>query len=228
MRRLLVVAVLACGFSGPVWAQAVSNTTQTTSTSSSTTLRDTTLAPININSYQTRLIGLLQGDPTLYFDQTFAFPFADSTVQSGVLAAQSALRAATPDPLSFFGPSLLSSLTTLQFSNTTTTQIGDPLLIDRLLTAERSIGPTTIIIDNRDLGGTAFFVQLGTQNVNINTHSLFQITREIQTTNNYSIFDTWQILGVRRSTSVPEPGSLALLAVGLLSVVLIRRRRLQH
>ena len=256
MRRLLILALFACGLSGPAWAQ--DNSTVTTSTSRTPdTFVDTTLAPININTFSTRLIGLLQGDPTLYFDQTFAFAFADPAVQGGVLAAQSALGAATPDPLSFFGPTLLSSLSSLLSSNMTTTVLGNPLLTETVGFGD-SIGPTTIQIGDLGLcaglqtttfpfpyvggfsevidypfgcsGGTGpmFTVVPGSTNLNVNLNSQFQFTREIQTTNTFSVLDTWRILGVRPTTSVPEPGTLVLLTEGLLGLALLRRRRLLH
>jgi hypothetical protein len=42
---------------------------------------------------------------------------------------------------------------------------------EEAITLEETIGPGTIIIGDRDAGGTAFEVLAGTQNVNVNTHT---------------------------------------------------------
>ncbi|MFZ1547469.1 MAG: hypothetical protein WAT12_10280, partial [Candidatus Nitrotoga sp.] len=44
---------------------------------------------------------------------------------------------------------------------------------EQAVTLEDTIGPGTIIIGDRDAGGTAFQVLAGTQNLNVNTHTTF-------------------------------------------------------
>ncbi|HMS81554.1 MAG TPA: hypothetical protein PKC20_18930, partial [Burkholderiaceae bacterium] len=78
-----------------------------------------------------------------------------------------------------------------------------------------------------DQPGT-FFVIAGTSNSNVNTNFQFEFTREIVTTETFSVLDTWRLLGTPQRDpggggggggggQVPLPGSLALLAAGLLA-----------
>lgn len=209
------------------WATpiGVTNTTITSSTSSSSFFNDTLLPALRIDTYRTRLLGLLQGDATLYFDQTYAAPFGDATVNAGIAAAMAALTGANAgNPLSFSGPTLDSSLSTLLSSTTLTTQIG--VTDTQTITLEDTVGPGTIIIGDRDNGGTAFVVLAGTNNLNVNTHSHFDFFREIQVTDTYDIFDTWRLIGTPVTVgAVPEPGTIPLLALGLAMVMFGRARR---
>ena len=218
---LLVLGVLSSPGAG---AQSTNNTI-TTSTSSSQFLDDTLLPAIRINTYRTRLLGLLQGDGTHFYDQTFATPFGDASVTAGVAAAMAVLTGANAgDPLSFLGPTLDGSIESLLSSSTATTQIGDPQ-ITLSIQLEDTIGPGTIIIGDRDNGGTAFEVLAGTNNINTNTHTHYLFNREIQTTDEYEIFDTWRLIGVPQTVSVPEPGTMSLLALGLLGMLASGMRR---
>lgn len=235
---LPLLALLAAGllFGNDAWAQGATNDTTTTSTSRTPdTFNDTVLTPARIDTYQTRLFGLLQGDLTLYYDQTFSAPFADASVTAGVAAAMAALTGANAgNPLSFLGPSLDSSVTSLLSSTSVITQIGDPLQTGTVQ-FEETIGPINILVGDRGLcsgfdangyvfgcsGGTPvpFFVLAGNTNLNINENFQYLYTRNIQFTDRYEIFDTWQLLGAPQTVAVPEPGTLALLGLGLLGLI---------
>jgi hypothetical protein len=217
-------------------AQSTNNTI-TTSTEREATFIDTTLPTVRIDNFSTRLIGLLQGDPVLYYDQMFASPYGSAEVQAGLLAAQGVLDAASPDPLDFLAPVLQDSLATLLGSSTATNVLGiDPL--DQAnpiltITLEDTIGPVTIFTGDRRIcvslidglyfpaltctaNPIAFEVLAGTSNVNVNSHYEYQFTRQSQTTEAWDLLETWWLTGVPQPAApVPEPGALALVALGL-------------
>jgi hypothetical protein len=77
------------------------------------------------------------------------------------------------------------------------------------ITLEDAIGPATIIVGNRDNGGTAFEVLAGTSNTNVNTHTA-----------------TFQC--VAAVPALPLPGLVGMgLALGGIGAWMISRRR-QH
>ncbi len=236
-----MVALLAFGLCGAAAAQGPSNTTFTVSTSRSPdTFVDTILPTIRVDTFRTRLIGLLQGDPTLYYDQTFAVPFADASVQNGLLAAQAALDAASPDPLNFVGPSLLGSLSALLSSVEARSVTGETL--NETVTIEETIGPGFTMIGARGpceglltpatplslvycpADPQTYDVVVGTSNFNANSNLQVEYTRDVQTTETWELFQTWQIVGVPELAQVPAPAPLALLAIGLMAGLAARRR----
>lgn len=181
-------------------------------------MRHDSAATQRIDTYVTEIIGRVNGGATL-FDQTYAFAFGSSPVTAGLAGAQAALAGFFgANPFSLTGPTQLSSVQTL-FSSI----IGAPLETSRsetlTVTLEESIGPGTILIGNRDLGGIPFFVLPGTTNLNINTHTLFDIFRTITTTNTFNTVARYELVGTRSApTGVPEPATwaLALLALGFM------------
>jgi hypothetical protein len=249
MLRIAFASVLAATLfsSGPAWAQP-SNRSFTSSTSRTPdTFVDTVLPGQRIDTYQTRLLGMLQGDGTLYYDETFAVPFANPLVTAGVASAMARLTSENDgDPLTFLGPTLLTSNEGLLSSDTLATQIGDPTVALTVQTAV-AVGPDTVLVGDRGLcagfgadgyvfgcsGGTPFLVVAGSTNVNTNTNSQFQFTRTIQTTDRYEVFETWQLVGVPQTqppVAVPAPGSVALVVLGLVGLLSagVRRARRRH
>ncbi len=225
--------LLLCGLVcvGSAWADVgdsgATNVTTTTSTSRTPdTFTDNPLPDRRIDTYRTRLTGLLQGDATLFYDQTFAAPFGDAAVNAGVSAAMVALTSANSgNPLAFLGPSQVGSLSSLIDSNSTTTQVGEPL-VTPTGGLGNTTGPETVLIG--DLGNCAllktevfpfpyaegftsvqdypfecsggnpqsFEVVSGTTNINVNLDLQYHFTREIQLTETWELFETWTLIGV--------------------------------
>ncbi|MBL8342834.1 MAG: PEP-CTERM sorting domain-containing protein [Rubrivivax sp.] len=213
MRAGVALALLAAA--GASAAQGSANTL-TTSTSSSTTFVDTPQV-IRLDMFSTRLLGVLDDGATIY-DQVFNVAFADPLVQAAILSAQAALVAAgAPSAVTLSGPTLTSSVVTSTGSSTSATV--DNTLLTEILTLEDTIGPGTILIGNRDLGGVAFEVLAGTTNLNINTHTATEIFRTITTTTTFLTTSVYTLIGERAGGggTIPEPGSLALVSLALLA-----------
>jgi hypothetical protein len=166
-RFLLGVAALlpAAG-----WAvEGGTNNTITTSTSSS---QSVIFSGTGMASFLTRLQAIGQQPPG--FDLSFDKAFGDSTVQSAIAAARKILtNAGVPGAIANQGPVRIGSALTAfglpgAVLGSTSTQV---------VTLEDTIGPGTIIIGNRDIGGTAFAVLAGTSNLNVNTHTQTEITQ---------------------------------------------------
>ncbi len=223
--RIVASAVVVLNLSTAQLAHSAVIQTETASSSSSEAFNDT-FRTVRVDTYMTHLLAILDGTVTV-FDQTFSFQFSDFQVQSALGAAQAALvAAALPNGVIVTGPNESNTQTALVNSIFNTTI--DQSILTQTVTLEDTIGPGTIIIGNRDLGGVAFEVLAGTSNLNINTHTLTDIFRTITTTESFLTSSTWTFFGQSEKTggnTVPEPSSLALVLAALGGMTWATRRR---
>jgi len=196
--------------------------------------------PVNqtVNQYRTTLTALLNGGTTV-FQQTFAAPFSNPSVQNAVLAADALL---TGDAAAFGAPLLTSNSTALQSSVLsyvpTSTTLDLPTLIGcvyilasatcsnvavtNTTTDTVTFGPATIMIgpDSSD----QFVVQAGQVDINVNNDYTYTVDQNAITTNTYLTTQSYGIDGVTNS-SVPEPSSFAMLGAALVAGSAVLRRR---
>ena len=198
---------------------STSNTTFTTSTTHHSIFNRVDLPDERLDTFLTRLTGRIDAGPILA-DFSFDKPFADPIVQAAINTVKNNLSAlAAPDPLSFTGPSLLSSMNSLFGSSTDF--LGNQINHDeQTVTTTASLGPGTILIG--DDQSQTFFVQAGTTNYNTNTHTESFFDQVYQTTNTFKLKEHYEIVG---NTAVPEPTTGLLFAFGLGGMGLIKRKR---
>ena len=150
------------------WAQS-SSTTVTSSTSSSQAV---VFSGDGVARFLTRLQALGTQPPG--FDSSFNAAFGDPAVQAALTAARKILTdAGVPKAVADQGPVRVASTRTASgpAGGVTGSQTAS------VLSTEHTVGPGTILIGNRDTGGTPFNVLAGTSNINNNfdTHTdLFQ------------------------------------------------------
>lgn len=222
--------------------------TATCSTSRAEVFADT-LVRETTQTYSTRLLALLDGTTTVY-DQTFAAAFGTPALDAALVAAQAALAAAgLPDPVVVGVPVLASSGTAVIGSI-----VGAPVVTGTTQSSTTSagitVGPGTLLIGDLGLctgtgpifttspdsgfgvptncsGGSpqTFAVIQGEINTNTNVNTLTTISRTITTTDTLLTTALYTLTGTtQRSTSVPEPGTLALASLALPALALARRR----
>jgi PEP-CTERM motif-containing protein len=185
----------------------------------------------------TRLVAALDGGSTLY-DQVFAGLLGDTAVQNAILSAEAVLTAASVDPITFLGPSLLgtsastSTFVENDFSTATsffteTTTLGGPGCIAIGAGGGGVLLPTDPVAGCAPYSGPgqAFFVSPSTTDVNTNTVTDTTLLTHVTTTRQTLTTSTYQLLG--EVTAVPEPSTLALLGGGLVALAANFRRRVR-
>ena len=177
-----------------------------------------------MDTFAVELIGRMQGGATLY-DQTFNLAFLDPTVQAAVLTLEGVLT--TNGAASFIGPNLFSSNTSLIDSFV---QTSDPVTLSTDVSAATTtyIGDfpsTTIMIgDNQS---QAFTLLAGQVDYDTLITTLIHQAITTTTTNTYLTSMVYEIEGVAATgpAPVPEPATLGLMAVGLLGLSGVARRK---
>ena len=241
---------LACASAmaqGTCQTQPPAGFTAPCSTSRAEVFVDTT-ERVTVQTFSTRLLAVLDGTTTVY-DLSFAAAFADPVVQAALAAAEAALAAAAaPDPVALAGPTTPGATTSLIGSVT-----GSPVVTGSTVVLETTagimVGPGTIQIGDlglctgtgpvfrQDPGGTGvptncsgggpqtFAVIAGEINTNTNVNALTTTFRSITVTDTVLTSAVYTLAGTtQRSTSVPEPGTLALASLVLLAPALARSR----
>ena len=168
-------------------APSAMNTT-TTSTSSRTNIHDT---QVNINNYVTRVLGLATWDGPAagqgftdrnVYDNTLNSPSGSQEVTH---AYNDAVNEITRELDSTGGRGQIQISSDIQVqSNSSSNTVEDSRSSVQSVQTEFTIGPGTIIIGDRDSGGTVFNVIAGNTNTNINVHTETDINTTTTTTTN--------------------------------------------
>ena len=184
---LMVGLATLPGFAATPQAGTVVNTT-TSSTSSHTFIHDTA---VNVNNYVTRVLGLATwtgpGAENPFTDRqvysnAFNLPAGAQEVQHAVADAAAAVQQ-TLDSTGGRGQVQIGGDVSTTSSSSSST-VEDSRTVTQTATAEVTIGPGTVIIGDRDSGGSIFNVLAGQVNTNINIDTQTDINTTTTTTTN--------------------------------------------
>ena len=241
--RLSILSLLAAGLahaapSGPGPGGATLSTTTTGSL-----VTQIQAITQRVDRFETHIQGHLQGSNALLFDQVFGVAVGDPTVSSAIMAARSIL--AANGATSSSGPSLRSSALALQGSQLVAVHTDTPGR--QFQTFTNTIGPAEILIGDGDLHcagftedsahpgtGTAFgcnpslftHFTVAAGNINIDAHTHLVTNRLVTNTTTETWLTTqfYEVLGLQSANSVPEPGTLVLVAAALAALAMLGRR----
>ena len=160
----------------------------TNSTTSSYVVQDTVVSQ-RVNQYSTTLKATI-GSQTV-FEQTYAAAFSDPAVQAAVSAADAILTAdrATPG-----APVQTSSSSALQGSQSSYVLTGDTAATGNTTQSDSvTNGPAAITVGNNQTD--VFIVNLGQQDINVNTNTEYFADRNVVTTDTYLTTQTYTIQG---------------------------------
>ena len=221
----------------------MTNTTFSVSTTCSEQVMTTNLTQ-RVDQFSTELRVRQLGGPLL-LDQTFAAAFTDPVVQSALMNAQQLL--STQGATGFLGPTLLSNITTLTGS-TMSSKFIQTAPSQSFVTVSNTVGGIVnqklLSVQTGDIGqcqgvdaltglpfgcdpttGIQLTVAFGTQNLNANSHTLYTIGVTNTTTNTFLTSQSYELDGTRGPASIPEPGTLAPMALAMAGLWSLRFRR---
>jgi hypothetical protein len=170
---------------------------------------------LTVNDFSTTIDATLNGGASV-FDQTYALPYSDPTVQAAVAAAEAILAA---DNATFGAPVLTSTNTAPLGSQTADIVQPGPYnqaTGNTTVTTVNTFGPNTILVgDNQS---DIFIVLAGQLDINVNTDIQYFIPVDVVTTDTYLTTDSYLLNGTTpvQGGAAPDPGStLLLLGVSL-------------
>jgi probable HAF family extracellular repeat protein len=141
----------------------------TNSTTASFVARDTAVS----QQYSTTVKAVLNGSQTVY-QQTFALPYSDPTVQAAVTMADSMLQADNANP----GSPILTSNSTVPSGQTSYALVRDTTLTgNQTVVTSTTFGPALIAVgEDQD---QLFFVISGQTDINVNTDNEYYVDRNV-------------------------------------------------
>ncbi|MFN8613499.1 MAG: hypothetical protein U0931_38530 [Vulcanimicrobiota bacterium] len=160
--------------------------TTTTSTSSHTFIHDT---QVNINNYMTKVLGLATWDgpgasnpftDRQVYSGSFNLPAGSQEVQHAYNDAVTAVQSELDSTGGRGQVQISTDVQTSSSSSSSTVETGRT--VTQTVTDEVTIGPGTVIIGDRDSGGTIFTVVAGGTNVNTNIDTQTDINTTTTTT----------------------------------------------
>jgi hypothetical protein len=242
MGKMFVLTVLGAALTGGMRQASAQQTGGTTTKTLEYRVQDikTAAETKTVETYETRMLGFLAGNPNAVVDVFFALPFGDAAVQAATLTTRSLLSSASADPLSFSGPTLTSSSRVLSDSSSATSDA---------LTGEEALWVDTVELVGEELfqlnsdqfgciaevNGIQFdcsldfgelFVAAGDTVLLTSAGVVENILRTTVTTNTFLNASVYEIVGTSDINVVPEPSTALLVGfAGLIGWRSMARRR---